>query len=196
VSDEVQQPEQEPIINVFDIAGLRENPIEDVAVEQVMLSIHIRKPGNQEWFRVHGDPAYVVDCLLLEVENGMDRERYWVAPQLRMALLEESKRVRLFTCINRRRVPFLWPAKLPTPDGGGRQWAISALAAAERAKTDWCRIRGNKDAGSYDLWVAKEQLEEPKWPDKTYQELVELAFDGKVISSPDHRVIRELQGKE
>lgn len=191
-----QQPDEQLVTDPFDLDRLRETPLEDIVVEQVMISISVRRPGRNEFFRVHPSDDYVVDSLVLEHESGLDRVTYWIAPELRAALLEDARRVRLYTCLSKRGVVFLWPAKLPVDDGGGRQWAASALVVAERAKTAWVRMRGNKDAGSYELFVAKGELPEPKWPNKTYRELIELGFDGKVVASLDHPVIRELEGRE
>ena len=44
----------------------------------------------------------------------------------------------------------------------------------------------------WDLFSAL--LEEPKWPDKTFRELLRIAFEGRIIDRPDHPLIRELNG--
>ncbi len=35
----------------------------------------------------------------------------------------------------------------------------------------------------------------PEWPDKTIDEIVQLAFNGKVVDTLDHPVIQGLEGK-
>jgi hypothetical protein len=43
--------------------------------------------------------------------------------------------------------------------------------------------------------VAKGDLGEPQWPDKTFRDLLELAFRDRRIDRADHPVIRELAGE-
>lgn len=179
----------------FDVDALRERPFDEVIVEKALITVPVRKPGKHEFFRVHPDAEFVMDAPVIEHESGMDREVYWISPELRGELLQELRKARLFTCVSKRGVVFLWPAKLPAPDGAGRSWANSALQVAETAKTRWVRMAGNKDLGAYDLFVAKGDLGEPDWPDKTYKELIKIAFGGRVIDSPDHPVLMELDGR-
>ena len=43
--------------------------------------------------------------------------------------------------------------------------------------------------------VAKGDLGEPQWPDKSFRELIAIAFRDNVIDRADHPVIRELNGE-
>lgn len=193
------QPDQstEPV-DPWDLDALRATPIEDLFVEQVMTVVPVHKPHRNTFFRVHPDEDYCVDCLVFERVNGMDRETYWVSPDLRVNLWEDLKKVRLFTCVTKKGTAFLWPANLPDPtagSGGGRAWNESGLVVAEEAKTAWVRMIADKDLGAYKLFRAKGNLDEPKWPDKSFRQLVEIAFKGKFIDTPDHPALRELRGE-
>jgi hypothetical protein len=178
----------------FDIEALRAAPPEGLAVEKVLISVPVRKPTKREFFRVHPGTDYVLDCFILEREQGFEKQSWWVAPGLREELMSELKLVRLFACLTRHNVPLLWPLRLPTPDGGGNPWAQSALKIAEVAKTTWVRMEASKVAGSYELHVAASNLGNPIWPDKTLRQLIEIAFAHRVIDSADHDVIKELNG--
>jgi hypothetical protein len=182
----------------FDLSSLRERGRDDdVAVRKVLLSIPVRKPGKHEFFRVNPDPEYYVDAPIYEHENGLNRDAYWIRPDLRAELPTELRWVRLYTCISRRGVTFLWPAKLPTADGSGsgRAWADSALEIADEAMKSWVRMAGNTDSGRYDLFIAEGELGEPQWLDKTFEELLNLGFKGRIIDDPDHPVLQELYGR-
>lgn len=183
--------------NPFDLEELRERPFDDssIQVEKKLIAVPIRKPTRTEFFRVSPDPDYTVTAPIIEHVKGLDRDTYWVIPGLRNDLFAEVVPVRLLTCISRRsKDPFLWPAKIPG-DGGGRRWAESALHVAEQAKTHWVRMSGNRDGGYYDLFVAKGDLGDPEWPDQSFEELVRIAFQGRVIDRPDHPVLQELDGR-
>jgi hypothetical protein len=127
----------------------------------------------------------------------MDRTTYWVAPELRAALVDHLRKVRLFTCIDKRGNVFLWPQKLPIADGSAtaRSWYLSALRAAEEAKKLWVKIVGNRSLGAYDIIVARGDLGDPQWPAHTFAELIELAFHDKLIDSLQHAAIREINGE-
>ena len=124
---------------------------------------------------------------------------YLVAPGVRSALTGESTfGVRLLvTCITRRGQLFLWPLKLPRTDGagGGDSWNRSALEAASRGQKRWVRVSANMSLQRYDIVEAPGDLEEPEWPDMTFQEILEIAFRDRLIDSLDHPVLRRLRGE-
>jgi hypothetical protein len=183
-------------IDPFDLDALKSAPLQDLDLERVLTTVPVRRPGRTEFFRVHPGPDYVVDSYVLEHTNGLDRETYWVARGLHLDLVDELRAVRLYTCITKRGTVFLWPARLPLADGSnsGRAWHQSALQAAEEAKNLWVKLVGNKELGAYEFVKARGDLGEPQWPEKTYRELVELAFKDRVISTLEHPVIRDLYG--
>jgi hypothetical protein len=179
----------------FDLAALRSAPSDEIQIEKVTLTVPVRKPTRAEFFRVHPDDEYVVDCWILEREQGFDRQAWWVdGRELLTELVDDAKKVRLFTCINKRGAVFLWAVRLPTLDGGGNQWYASALSAAELAKTSWLKLRSSRDIGSYEGYKAEGDLGDPAWPNKTLEELIRVAFKDRVIDSLDHIVIQELRG--
>jgi hypothetical protein len=178
----------------FDPATLRVDALADVDVEKILTAVPVRRPNRTEFFRIH--PEYVTDTLVLEYVDGLDRETYLVQRELQDLVGHELRAVRLFTAINKRGTVFLWPAKLPREDSdAGRRWAETALQAAEQAKRLWVKMRGNRDLGGYEVFRAKGDLGEPQWPDKSFRDLIEIAFRDRLIDRPDHEVIRELAGE-
>jgi hypothetical protein len=180
----------------FDPESLRIDAMTDIEVETVMTTVPVRKPDRREFIRVHSDPAYALDTLVLERDTGMDKETYLVTPEIQERVLPELRRVRLFVTMTRKGVVLLWPIKL-AGDNDNRMRRISdtALQAAEHAKSHWVRVEWNFDLGGYELRRAKADLGEPQWPDKTLRDLIELAFRKNVIDRADHPVIRELEGE-
>ena len=181
----------------FDTERLRSTPLESIGVEKITLTIPVRRPGRNEFFRVHPDPEMVLDWYVLERDAEGDREIYWVTEQFRCDLLDELRPVRLFVCVNKRGTEFLWPARLPGCDNRlGRRWHESALEIAERAKSLWVKMQGKRDLGAYEMYVARGDLGDPVWSEKTLSERLALAFKGDLlIDSIDHPVLRELAGE-
>jgi hypothetical protein len=204
--DPVSQPEETagpPAPNPFDLDAIRENlGDEEVRTRRVLISLPVRKPSKHEFFRVNPDPGYTAETYVVEHEEGLSAVPYWVAPQLIPELRQlpeiapNMRRIRLHYCKSRRGVDFLWPAKIPSADGsgGGREWANSALDAASEAMKRWIRLVGNQDSGRYEMFVAEGELGEPQWLDKSFPELIELGFKGRVIDDPEHEVLQELFG--
>lgn len=192
LSDEQNLPDP------FDLDALRAAPdLDDIAVEKILTTVPVKRPGRDQFFRVHSGSEFTLDTYVLEHESDMDHTTYLVAPSLWPQLADHLRKVRLFTAIDKRGNVFLWPAKLPTADGNAsaRSWQQSALHAAEQAKTLWVKIQGNKPIGAYDIIVAKGDLGDPSWPDHSLQELIKIAFRDRFIESLDHPVVREINGE-
>jgi hypothetical protein len=186
VSDEPVDP--------FAPETLRIGAMTDVSVEKVLTAVPVRRPKRTEFVRVH--PDHVLDTLVMEQDDGMDRECYLVAPEVQHLVLPELRRTRLFVAITKRGTVFLWPVKLPTDDSDRiRRVSDTALQGAEQAKTLWTKLVWNRDLGGYELLRAKGDLGEPQWPEKSFRDLLEIAFRHNFIDRDDHPVIRELAGE-
>ena len=181
----------------FDPAALRVDSLADLGVEKRLLTVAAKRPKKDMFFRVHSGPEFTVNTLVLERETDMDRETYLVAASLRGLIAGELRPVRMFTCMSKRGVVFLWPARLPIEGGNenGNRWARSGLRVAEEAKKRWVRMYGDRESGGYQLLSAKGDFGEPQWPDKTLRDLMEIAFRDRLIDREDHPVILELNGE-
>jgi hypothetical protein len=183
--------------DIYDLESLRlgQDFGASLGVKRRPKTIPVRKP-SKEWFvRVHPDPAYRIETKVLELKE--DRETYIVGPSLRPELESEptvSSRL-LIAAISRQGTLFVWPIRLPGPDGKLDDWSRSALAAAEEARARWVRIAADMQLGAYDVTVATGRVVEPDWPDLTFQEIIKIAFRDRVITDWDHPVLRRLRGE-
>jgi hypothetical protein len=178
----------------FDPAALRlsQDPLAAAGVKKALIRVPVRRPGQQEYIRVHPDEDYRLDTAIIELKD--DRETYLVAPHLRAELFAETKPVRLFTTISRQGVVAIWPCKLPGADGRPNAWHNTALQAAELAMSRWTRIVADMGLGGYQPYTAAGDLPDPEWPEQSFPALLKIAFGAFYIDRPDHPVIRKLQG--
>jgi hypothetical protein len=89
-----------------DVEALRLSPdASTVAVRKIITRVPVRKPGNQEFFRVHPVEPHRLDTGIIDLRD--DRESYLIHPQLREELADEIRAVRLYTCISRAGAVFL-----------------------------------------------------------------------------------------
>jgi hypothetical protein len=164
-------------------------------VRRVLTSVPVRRPDRAAFVRSHADPAYRIDVGVVELrEEGVV---YLVVPELAGELATEPAfcQVELNTAVTRQGAVFLWPIKRPGPDGRISPWHESAIEAVELARTRWVRVKANMGIGAYEVFEAVGSLDEPAWPGGSLQDLLGLAFRGRVIDSLDHLVLRRLRGE-
>lgn len=179
----------------FDPSKLRlsQNFVETVGVKKALLTVPVRKPGRQDFIRVHPDRAFRLETAVLELKE--ERETYLVDRAIWCELSGEIVPKVLFTTINRQGVLILWPIRLPGEDGRHDEWNRSAMDAAHRAQQRWIRVAANMSLGANEAYDAVSSLPEPEWPDLDFQEILRLAFKDHFITSLDHPVILRLRGE-
>jgi hypothetical protein len=178
----------------YDLAKLRldQNFVEATGVKKLLTTVSVKKPNPQDFVRVHASPEYRSALALIELKD--DRESYIVPPAIARELPGEYITAIVYTAINRQGVVFLWPVRLPGPDGRVIEWHRSAQDAAELAMKRWVRVKANTSLGAYEIFEAASTLLDPVWPELTFNELVRIAFRGKLVDSLEHPVIKRLRG--
>jgi hypothetical protein len=184
-------------LDQFDPGALRlsQDFAAGLGVKKHLLTVPVRKPDKAWWVRVHPSEDYRLQTMVLELKE--EQETYLVAQSLWQELAGESTLSPrfLFTAVNRLGVPFLWPVRLPGPDGKPDHWSRTALEAATLAQKNWVRVTANLSLGAYEVASAAASMSEPKWPEQTFRELLGIAFKGKFIDSWDHPVLKQLRGE-
>jgi len=167
--------------------------VETSGVKKLMTTVPVRKPNNQDFVRVHPDEAYRLTAAIIELKD--DREVYLVLPHVAHQLPGECSPVVLYTAINRQGATFLWPVKLPRPDGKVNEWHRSAAEAAARAMKYWLRVKADMALGAYAMFEASSTIPEPIWPTATLKELLKIGFRDRLVDGLGHPVIKRLRGE-
>jgi hypothetical protein len=177
--------------------------IDDLAIDQAHLEeyanavtesgvVECRKPPRGHFFTVrpekgkpYKDRAFY---FLLEIEG---RDPYLVAPAIAKQKNEEDtiRPVLIVRCVTMVGEEGLWPLKLNPPDGRSNSWNTSALHLLELAESgNWVRM---VNAGkNYRPQVSRKTLKEvpPKFTNRTFRELIDIAFKDHVVKSLDHEI--------
>ena len=177
----------------FSSLRLTQNFGETLGVKKVLTTVPVGRPSKDRFFRTHPSPSWVFPAWILE--NKASGETYLVSAEVASALGDQVRPVELHAAIDRQNNPFLIPIPLPGPNGVRNRWHESLAQAVERAKSVWLRISANKDLGGYDIFEATAKLPDPVWPDTTMDELLEVAFKGRIITSLDHPIVQERLGR-
>lgn len=178
----------------FDLDSLRlsQSFTETAGVKKLLRTVPVHKPNPQDFVRVHPSDQYRADFPIIELKE--EREEYIVGPNLRGELAGEFVVKTLFTAINRQGVVFLWPVRLPDPEGRQMEWHRSMREAAETGMDKWTRVKANRSLGAYEITTAESTMVDPVWPEVSFQELIRLAFRDRLITTTDHPVIKRLRG--
>jgi hypothetical protein len=170
--------------NPFDnLDALRYQPDRDrFATERLLITVPVRKPPAGSFFRVHPSPDYCDQYELVEDEGDFYLPSEMKSRGFLQRMLKPKK---LFTYID----VFGEPISMPT-NGRVNLWNHSAMKCADIAKTNWVSIQSDRNKGAYQPVFPEDKLPDPVWPDKTFRELLELAFSPYLISDPDHPIVK------
>jgi hypothetical protein len=181
----------------FDPARLRlvQSLSAGLGVKRVLASVPVKKP-IKEWFvRTHTCEEFRIQTCVIDLKS--ERELYLVDPSLWDELASESTfgpRL-LIPSVNKQGVLFLWPLRLPKPDGRFDEWGKSEMEAATRAMTGWVRMTANQHLGAYDVYEATGNLGSPEWPTMSLSDMLRIAFRDRHITTLDHPVLKNLRGE-
>jgi hypothetical protein len=189
-----------------DVTGLKPYPDieaalglgdEGYAVAEVLSTIIARKPRPVEFFRAHPSADMARPAWVYVDKEEIGAPTFFVMPEARPHIADHLRPVLLVVCVTRQGTPFLWPIALPDPNiNSGRQnkWGTSALAAMEVARVKWVKLLPGP--GYYRTFAAEnDQLPEPVWLDKSFVEIVTIAFKEDLIDGPSHPIVQRLRGQ-
>jgi hypothetical protein len=185
----------------FDVASIRltQDFANTTPVKKLLNVVKVGRPKNKSVFlRVHRGEEYQVPKLaLIEDKDGTDRDMYVVPQELVPLVQEHVKFVALYLAVDRNEIPYLIPVALQgAEDTKWNVWFQSLDTALRTAMDHWTKIVANMQAGYYDAFIAEDDqhIAPPVWPDKSMDELLEIAFRQHFIDDLDHPVLRKLRG--
>lgn len=182
-----------PASELLDLAAIRlPQGFEAGGVKAAITLLQVRRPDRQWFVRVHSGHDYQITVATLDYERAV----YLLHPTIAAALPGECRQTAIYLAITRQGVPFLWPINLSYDRAGTlNPWAVSSLQAARHAMTKWTRLASNQQLGAYEIFTAEADLDDPEFPDKSFQELLSLGFRDRYITSTDHIIIQRLHGR-
>jgi len=178
--------------SLFSSLRLSQNFGQTLGVKKVLTTVPVAKPSKDRFFRTHGSQDWVYPAWLLEDETK--GETYIASEEVASLLGSLVRAVELYTVIDRQNNLSLVPVPLPGAKGVRNSWHESRLQAVIRARSVWLRISSNDATKGYDIFEATASLPEPNWPDITLDELLEIAFRGRILATGDHPVVQEKLG--
>jgi hypothetical protein len=153
----------------------------------------VRKPGPDEWFRIH--PDFNPSFALYERSGGEGRSStvYLVRRALIPLFGKAARPCTLRLAVTVQGQPFIWALKHAF-NGFGETWAESRFTVVKEAIARWIAIEAG--AGVYDV-IPPERPDifpEPRWPEGTPNDWLNKGFAGRIVDRPDHEVILQRRG--
>jgi hypothetical protein len=185
-------------LDPFNLSSIRLDPnaAEAAGVEKLLLTVPVRKPHKQDYFRVHPNKAFRMAAAVIEIRETNENETYLLNTEMSRALPGEYAPVVLYTVMNRQGILSIWPVKLPSADGRHNAWQSSAAEAAELAMGRWIRIVPNMALGAYEIFAATGSLQDPVWPSMAFEEIQKIAFRDRFVTDLSHPLVKRLHGAE
>ena len=152
------------------------------------------KPNRHRFTRVHPSPDYQYPALVVTLKGEAD-ESYLAVPALFPLLggLAAPKIIRL--TVDNSGVPRLIGQPILDPNGRSNLWHESLISYIKKAEVKWTRIEPHILAGQYQTIDAEHDLGDPEWPTSSMGELITICFQGRIIDTEDHALIRQLRGR-
>ena len=161
--------------------------------KKLVSHVAVGKPVKGRFFQANADTENKVDVYIYE--DKLESTFHLVSPAVSEILGGLVRAVTLHLAIDRANNPFLIPVPFPAESGQRNPWHQSLLNAIQIAHQHWVRIESDKSAGVYQVYEAQGDLQPPIWPTLTMDELVGIAFSGRVIDGVNHPKVQSALGR-
>lgn len=147
--------------------------------------LNVRKPhSGSEWFR--SDPTKEIAVYLVDPKDGKGLRV--VTEDVADFLGSRAKPGVLRACVNMDGREFLVPLRV-SDDG----YSTSLAKAIVASETEWVQTETNQLEGRYDWAVAKEEIGEPRWSKRSFEELVDASLSDVIVDSVDDPFVQRLK---
>jgi hypothetical protein len=175
-------PRVDQALGIFaNLSALEVTPGTQVVAKEILSVVPVRRPKNNEFVRVNPDASLTT----IVFENKDEGPMMIAGATIKMLTLT----------VNQVGNFFIWPVPVDDDSTRANKWNESARAAYHQAKTDWVKLVGDRTAGLYRIYLAEGELPPPRWPEKSFEELLAIAFNNRRIDRSDHPVIRDMYGR-
>jgi hypothetical protein len=153
-------------------------------------TVRLEKPNKMRFVFVH--PTWREELYIIPADEK--RKPYLVVADVAEQFPQFCRAALIVPYASQHNNWFLWPILLEDRTGRISDFSESAIQRVHEANGRWARFEANLDNRSYELYVAAEQREPPKWPSGGIEYLIRRAFEDRIITNIQHLVIRQLLG--
>jgi hypothetical protein len=191
----VMDQEQDESFTLSDIATDEDDVV--ITGDNVLSRVEVRKPHQQEWFRVH--PTWKLTTRAVIDKRGAQETCYLLHKRLMPwseSLEQDSVPVLVRVCINRKGKIFLWVIRRGRDDDKLSKFYSIALEHVQAAITSWVRRFWVEEDGRHHKRTSKVESQ-PEWPaGVTFEQIIVAGFGPRIIRDENAPILRELRGED
>lgn len=195
--DDEDEDTSEPIIDGYtNFDGLEEDDDDDYSSldgEPVITRIRVNTGKVSQYSRVRPGPEFSRTAYVIEPEGKDGKEMHLVSKSMQKAeeLREHLKKARLHLMVDRFGNPSIFVVKAPTGNDLADRWSKSRRDMVRRMKKDWIKFAGNRLVSQYEPVYARVEIGDPKWPNMTMDEVIDLAFkaENRIVDRISHPAV-------
>jgi hypothetical protein len=180
-------------VELLESLRLPETFSEAQAGEKLPLRSTFGKLSRHRFSRVHPSNDFKYKAIVVSSKE-LDGETYLALPALAPYLKNLATPKILRLAVDNAGTPRLIAEPIINSNSKTNLWNESMVHAIRVAEERWVRIEANMAAGQYETIVAKGDLGEPVWPEKSMEDLVLEVFKDRIIKDIDHPLLRQLEG--
>jgi hypothetical protein len=187
----------------FDLNKFKSKRADAIAsVDTLQTGLPISKMSEaKDFVRLHPDEENYWSpelCFVRVPIKGAKRDSlHLIDEDLAMRFLPSGKIERFRLALATKPYDSFFFCSVPTRNLDNK-WNQDNIAGCEQAKKLWTQAtsRGQEGVDGYKLDVARDPdaFPEPKWPEQSLTDLINRAFDGRMIDSEDHPALLRLIG--
>ncbi len=178
----------------FDLAAVKRKAATSVAVKKTLVIRVQKRVDKTTWFQVCPHAEMHVEGYLLDPGESAEG-LFWVSPHILEEIDDSTIRLyELHLCRTKQGGSlFFWAIALPGEEGRDMECNIVRREYAKELGK-WMRLEWNDASRMHDQTIALANWPDPEWPDEPIDNLIRIAFRGRLIESVDHPVVRLLKG--
>jgi hypothetical protein len=170
---------------------LNQDYITHAQVKKAITTVPINSPNRNKWYRVLDGKNYNFTAMTITY----DRDTYVVSSSFHAELQCHIVPKVFYILVDRDGNIITWGIRLADHLGRLNDWSKSAFEAIAKGRSEWVQVAANMNLGAYDIYTAVSELEEPQFPDTSFEELLAIAFKGRTIDSLDHPIVKKIRGE-
>lgn len=167
-----------------------EEEIAKVTIKEIV-TMDVKMPSKHFFFTIHPTWEFIANGFKWDGDNNI----YIVHGNAVGHMLGLTSKMKFYLGYDENNNHFLLPVTLPDEEGDQNSWHESREKIVQKARKGWLRCQRRKGAAGYDAYPTVQKYPDPKWTEKTKNEIIEIAFADHQINKEDHPIIKSLKGK-
>jgi len=173
---------------------LTQDYVAEASGRPILADVCVSKPPKAYFWQARTGEEWSTILYTLDASKLGSDGIFAVAPDVVPLIQDQVRLVQIRLVVTSQGVPYLVPVPLAGPDGRQNLWYQSLARCVELAETRWIRISASKLRSGYDVFEAISNLPAPQWPTETFEQILEIAFRNRVITSESHPLVQQLLG--